>query len=138
MGALPQFAVAGDNAAFYCSRTAHEMIFNRIMAAGGGNTTTTLAGKIVPSYLGHEIRVSQVLPSGATTTYNGLVMFLFGDLRLSSTLGDRRGITVRTSVDRYIELDQIAITATERMDINNHDVGDATDAGPVVAFLGTT
>ena len=138
MGTLPQFAVAGDNAAFYCSRTAHEMIFNRIMAAGGGNTTTTLAGKIVPSYLGHEIRVSQVLPSGATTTYNGLVMFLFGDLRLSSTLGDRRGITVRTSVDRYIELDQIAITATERMDINNHDVGDATDAGPVVAFLGTT
>ncbi len=138
MGTLPQFAVAGDNAAFYCSRTAHEMIFNRLMAAGGGNTTTTLAGKIVPAYLGHEIRVSQVLPAGATTDYNALVMFLFGDLRLSSTLGDRRGITVRTSVDRYIELDQIAITATERMDINNHDVGDATDAGPIVAFIGTT
>jgi HK97 family phage major capsid protein len=51
-------------------------------------------------------------------------------------MGERRGITVKTSEERYFEYDQIAIQATERVDINVHDVGDATTAGPIVALIG--
>jgi hypothetical protein len=45
---------------------------------------------------------------------------------------------VLVSNDRYIEYDQIAIQATERYDINVHDIGDASAAGPIVAGVGNS
>ena len=62
----------------------------------------------------------------------------YGDLALASTMGDRRGIRFRLSEDRYWELDQIGVKGTERFDIINHDIGDNTTAGPVVALIGNT
>jgi HK97 family phage major capsid protein len=135
MGLIP--AYAAQNAKFYCSRVAAELVFGRLQAAGGGNTIQTLTGQTRRLYLGHEVVESQVL---ATTTgaINNTTMLLFGDLRQSSSLGDRRGIMVKTSEDRYFELDQIAIKATERFSIVNHDYGDGTNAGPIVALIGNT
>jgi HK97 family phage major capsid protein len=63
-------------------------------------------------------------------------MLYFGDLSLAARMGERRGIRVKTSDDRYFEYDQIGIQATERVDVNVHDVGDATTAGPIVALIG--
>lgn len=133
MGALPQYAA--QNAKFYCSRMAAEVVFGRIQTIGGGNTIETLSGKIRRVYLGHEIVESQILEN-STGTINNTHMLLFGDLRMSSTLGDRRGIMVKTSEDRYFDLDQIAVKATERFALVNHDFGDGTDAGPIVALIG--
>lgn len=135
MGLIPAFAA--QNAKFYCSRVAAELVFGRIQAAGGGNTIETLSGKIRRTYLGYEVVESQVLAT-STGAINNTTMLLFGDLRQSSTLGDRRGITVKTSEDRYFELDQIAIKATERVAIVNHDYGDGSNAGPIVALIGNT
>jgi HK97 family phage major capsid protein len=61
---------------------------------------------------------------------------MFGDLSLAATLGDRRQITVGLSQDRYFVEDQIGIKATQRYDINVHDLGDTSDAGPLVALYG--
>lgn len=135
MGLIP--AYAAQNAKFYCSRMAAEVIFGRIQTIGGGNTIETLSGQLRRVYLGHQIVESQVLAS-STGTINNSHMCLFGDLRMSSTLGDRRGISVKTSEDRYFELDQIAIKATERFALVNHDYGDGTNAGPIVALIGNT
>lgn len=134
---LPDYAEA--NAQFFCSRVGAELMFSRLMAAGGGNTMTDLAGRPQRTYLGYPIVVVNSMRK-VTTTLNDLVMFLFGDLALSSTLGESRAISVRVSTERYFEFDQLGIIATERIAVNNHDFGSTTagDTGPIVACIGAT
>jgi HK97 family phage major capsid protein len=79
--------------------------------------------------------MSAAMPTDPT---NGTVAALFGDFSLSTTFGDRRGITVKKTEERYIEYDQIGIQATERFCVVTHDIGDTSNAGPVVALIGTT
>jgi hypothetical protein len=50
-------------------------------------------------------------------------------------MGTRRGITVKTSEHFKFTNDQIAITGTERVDINAHSLGDNTTAGPIIALV---
>lgn len=135
MAKLPQYALM--NAKFYCSSVALALIFQRLGLAAGGNTIQTLSGKFMPAYAGYPIVVSQVLPT-STSTINGTCILLFGDLRMASTMGERRGFTIQRDPSIYFLQDQIAIRATERIDIVNHDVGDSTNAGPIVALHGTT
>ena len=135
MSALPEYARM--NAKWYCSSACYALVFQRLLAASGGNTMENLAGGAQRAFLGYPVVISQVLES-STGTINNSHMLLFGDLMLAATFGNRRGITVATSTDRYFELDQIAIRATERFDINVHDVGDSTTAGPIVALIGYT
>lgn len=135
MAVLPEYARA--NAKFYCSRACADVVFGRLAAAAGGNTIQTVQGGYGLSYLGHEIVVSQVLAS-TLSTINNTHMFLFGDLSLAATMGDRRGITVARTADRYFETDEIGIKATERVDIVIHDVGTSAVAGPMVALIGKT
>jgi HK97 family phage major capsid protein len=63
-------------------------------------------------------------------------MIAFGDLSLAATMGERRGVTVKTTQDRYLEFDQIGIRGTERFDINVHDLGNSNIAGPIVGLIG--
>jgi HK97 family phage major capsid protein len=136
MAKLPQYAKMG--AKFYCSSAFNEMVFNRIKAGAGGNNVQTLQGAPGDTYLGYPVVISQVLPAGVATDYNGLAMCFFGDLSKSSSLGDRRQVRVFPSEHRYMDLDQIGILGTERIDIVNHDVGDATNPGSIVALVGSS
>lgn len=135
MGTLPQYARM--NAKWFCSQACADIVFGRLMATAGGNTIQTLQGDYRPSYLGHEIVVSQVLNSTLTANDN-VTMLMFGDISKAATIGERRGISVSRTDDRYWELDQIGLKATERVDIVVHDVGDSSTAGPVVALIGST
>lgn len=135
MAALPDYVMSPK---FYCSKVCAELVFGRIQAGAGGNNTQTLSdGKVGRQYLGYPIEICQVLPS-ATTDLSDLPMFYFGDLSLSSTMGDRRDVRIFPSEHRYMDTDQIGIRGTARFDINNHDVGDTTtgSAGPIVAMVG--
>ena len=133
MGKLPQYARTG--AKWYCSQVAYDLVFSRLAFAAGGNTVQNINGAFGPSYYGYPIVVSQVLPT-ATTDISDTAMLLFGRLDLAATLGERRGVTIaRSNEIKFVE-DQIAIKATERIDINVHDVGDASTAGPIVALIG--
>lgn len=134
MAKLPQYAE--PMAKFYCSRTAYSLIFERLAIGAGGNTMTDVAGKYRPSYLGYPIEIVQVMNSGASTDYSNLHLLLFGDLAKAAAMGERRGITVAESGHRYFDTDQIAIKATERVDINVHSYGDTSTAGPIVCLLG--
>jgi HK97 family phage major capsid protein len=135
MAALPAYVM---NPKFYCSKAAAEILFGRLAAAAGGNTLETLSnGKVGRSWLGVPIVISQVLPS-SQGDLSDLPMLYYGDLSLSSTMGDRRDVRIFQSEHRYMDTDQIGIRGTCRFDIVNHDVGDTTTgvAGPIVALVG--
>lgn len=136
MAALPQYAKR--NAKFYCSSVCNELVFGRLKATAGGNTVQTLQGGIGDNYLGYPIVISQVLPAGAGTDYDALPMLYFGDLSRAASLGDRRMVRVFPSQHRYMELDQVGILATERIDIVCHDLGNSTTPGPIVALTGSS
>ncbi len=134
MAALPKYAER--NAKWYCSSVAWAMVFQRLIAAAGGTTMSELSGgKPQRSYLGYPVVIDQSWPT-ATSDISDTAMIGFGDLSLAATMGERRGITVKTSGERYFEFDQIGVQATERVDINVHDLGSATVAGPFVALVG--
>jgi HK97 family phage major capsid protein len=131
MAALPSYALAG--AKFFCSSQWNAQVFDNIKATAGGNTTMTLNDRPVPAYMGYPIIVSEVMPSSYTDTE---CLVLFGDLSMSSAFGARSDIEVDVSKDKYWSTDQIGVRGKERFDIINHDVGDATNAGPVVGMYG--
>lgn len=132
IGLLPRYAL--PNAKFYVSQTGFAVLFERLIATAGGNSISTLNGEIVYRYLGFPIVISQKMPL-VTTTLTGQVMMAFGDLRLAAAMGERRQVTVRRSDERYFDQDQIGLLGTERVDINVHDCGTATTAGPLVFLV---
>jgi HK97 family phage major capsid protein len=134
MAKLPKYAEG--RAKWYCSQPAWALVFQRLVAAAGGVTIGELTGgKPTRSYLGYPVIIDQTLPT-ATTDISDTMMLAFGDLSMAVTMGERRGISIQTSNERYFEYDQVAIKATERFDINVHDLGDATTAGPLVGLIG--
>lgn len=133
MGKLPLYAM--KNAKFYTSQTGFAVMFERLISAAGGNSIATLGGEIQYRYLGFPIVISQKL-SLSTSTLSGAVMLMFGDLRLAAAMGERRQVTIRRSDERYFDQDQIGILGTERVDVNVHDCGTASVAGPIVFLLG--
>ena len=135
MGKLPDYARM--NAKFFCSRQCAATVFGRLKAVAGGNNIQTLQGAIWGDYLGTPIVVSQVIESSASTI-NDVPMLYYGDLTMSSSLGERRGVRVARSDELKFLEDQIALKITERIDILHHDVGDATNPGALVALMGNT
>jgi len=134
MAALPKYAER--NAKWYCSTVAWALVFQRLIAAAGGNSISDLTGgKPTRSYLGYPVVLDQTLPT-ATSDISDTAMLFFGDLRLAATMGERRGVTIKSSEHRYIDQDQIGIFGNERVDINVHDLGDNTNAGPLIALIG--
>ena len=133
MGELPTYANA--NAKWWCSNQGYANVFARITGAAGGATLEALAGPQFRSYLGFPIVTTPKMPT-TTGDLSNLAMILFGDMRMATTFGDRRGFRMAILRERYAEFDQIGIIATERFDINAHDLGDNTTGGPIVALIG--
>lgn len=135
MGKLPAYARMG--AKWYLSQTGYDIMFSRLAATAGGNTIQSIQGGLGLSFLGYPVVISQVLES-STGDLNNKPMVLFGNLELAATMGDRRSFTVATSSDYKFAEDQIALKATQRIDIAIHDYGDTSTAGPIVALIGKT
>jgi len=138
-GLLPQYAL--KSAKWYMSQQMFLSAAGTVLAKGGGNKIEDLQQGIRsavgtnidplnPMLMGFPVAISQQLP--ISTPGSGLPMFYFGDLNKSSALGERRGVTIKRSDHRYFENDQIGLLGTERFDINNHDLGSTTAAGPLV------
>jgi HK97 family phage major capsid protein len=135
MAALPKYARA--NAKWHCSPYAKTQVFDRLALALGGMTAAMIAAGAANKYSGYPIEEWAAMPT-SNTAIPSEIMLIFGDMRMAATLGDRRGIVIKTSEDRYLEYDQIAIQATERFCVNSHDIGGAaaTSRGPVVGLYG--
>ncbi len=136
MAALPDYALRG--AKWYCSPVAWSLVFEPILAAGGGNAISDLSRQVTRSYLGYEVVVSNAMPSSTGDLANK-VMILFGNAMQSSLFGSRNDIRIALSGDRWFELDLLGVRSTERFQIlSSHGCGDNTTAGPMVALVGTT
>lgn len=133
MAVLPLYA--RRNAKWYGSQVAWDLTFLPIIQAAGGLTGEELGKGFPKRYLGYEFVTDITLPS-VQTDLSDVPMIGFGDLGLAVKMAQRRGITVMQSDQRYFELDQVGIRATERIDINVHDIGDASAAGPFVMLMG--
>jgi len=135
MAALPAYAL--KNAKFYTSASGYANVFQRLIEAAGGLTLADMVtGPIRKGYMGHEVVISQKMPTGASTDYTNEAMLLFGDMSLAVAFGERRAINAMVDNSRYMELDQTAVRVTERFHINVHDLGDGTTAGPIVGLIG--
>lgn len=131
IGKLPQFP--GIQPEWYIHKAGWAASMLRLQAAAGGNTIATLqdgAGRY--AYMGYPVNFVQCMNSTLADQANAAGICYLGDLRMATTMGNRRGIGLKVSTDRYLEFDQIGILATERYDINVHDVGDTSIAGAVV------
>jgi HK97 family phage major capsid protein len=125
VGLLPQYAQR--NARWYVSPAGYAASMQRLGLAvsggiGGGNTADNLARGMGLSFLGFPV----VLVHSLNTKLGsdpGKVKVLFGDLTLSSLYGVRREMTVKTSTERYAELDQTLLLATTRFACLTHDAG---------------
>ena len=140
LAVLPKYARRG--AKWHCSPLAKSEVFDRLMAAAGGNTNRNMAEGQPASYMGYPIAEWTAMPTAdAGAALNGKVMMIFGNMEMSSKMGVRRGITLKRLEERYAEYDQIGIRMTERFTINHHTITGATpatDRGPVVGMVGTT
>jgi HK97 family phage major capsid protein len=134
---LPAYATS--RAKWYMSNTVWGQSFLPLLTAGSGNAIVDLqTGARQLMYMGYPVQLSAAFPS---TAANSQVIAIFGDLALSSDFGDRRQTTVRMSEAAVIdststfEQDETGLIATTRFDINNHDLGTASAAGPVVGLM---
>jgi HK97 family phage major capsid protein len=128
--ALPTYV---KNPRWYCSQPFWIQVLRRIASAAGGVTWTEMAnGQRVPMYNGYPVEIDQTLPKSST---DNTVDAFFGDISLSSKMGERRGITISLSDQRYWEYDQVGIKATERVHIVHHTLGDGSTAGPIIALV---
>ncbi len=124
---LPQFP--GIMPKWYFNSAVYWQTGARLQLAAGGVTTQMVASGPELQLLGYPVVFTQTL-SGAPTT--GLVYAYFGDLAMASTKGNRRGVTIAADSSRYFEYDQTAIRSTLRYDINIHEIGTASVAGPII------
>ena len=140
MAVLPKYARRG--AMWHCSPLAKAAVFDRLLAAAGGNTNQNLAEGQPARYMGYPIAEWAAMPTAdAGAALNAVIMMVFGNMAMSSKLGMRRGITLLRLVEKYAERDQIGMRFTERFTINHHTITGktpATSRGPVVGMLGNT
>jgi HK97 family phage major capsid protein len=130
---LPEYA-DNDNTAWYCHRTFFWNTIVPLMIAAGGTTVQQIEDAPIKKFLSYPVRVSQTLPRADA---NSQIPILLGDISLSSTFGDRLGQQVKqtdTNDDDW-DNDLMSMKSIERFDINHHDVGDTTEAGPVVGLI---
>ena len=136
VGTLPEYA---DNPNTVW--VAHKVVWGimcKLMHAVGGNTAEVLAAKLTKTFMGYPVVIAQKMPK---TDANSQIAALLGDFTLAADLGDRQQTSIAISGDALVnsesmfERNQIAVRGTERIDINVHDVGDTTDAGPVVGLI---
>jgi HK97 family phage major capsid protein len=130
---LPTYASQSPTCGWYCTPQMHALAMQSLALGGNG----AMANEIVdgvrrPVFMGWPVFFNNVMRKTAAATQ---CVALFGDLKRSSHFALRRQVAVRASTDRYIEFDQTYFQATVSYDAVTSDVGDASNAGPVVALI---
>jgi HK97 family phage major capsid protein len=127
VGKLPQFP--GIQPAWYVHKAVYYASMARLQIAAGGNAVSDLGNGPVMQFLGYPVRFINTLPSTASS---GTKIAYFGDLAMAATMGTRRGVTLRADESIYFAQDALALRVTERFDINVHERGTASEAGPLL------
>ncbi len=133
LGKYPEYP--GAKPAWFCHKAVWAASMVPLQLAAGGATPLDIASGGKPTFLGYPVIFAQSRPS---TYAVSTVPVIFGDLRLSSKLGDRRGRAVQSGWENDdFTKQQFTLLATERVDIVNHTIVDPLDtakAGPVMGL----
>jgi HK97 family phage major capsid protein len=129
VGKLPTYARA--SAAFYMTPQVWSSVFLPLALGNGGATAMEVANGVAPKFMGYPVYFNDSMRTAPT---GGQVIALFGDMKMSTHYGIRKDLVISASMDRYIEYRQAYIACTARFDITTSDIGDSTNAGPVVAL----
>lgn len=125
----------GLNPKWYCHSSGFFNVMQRLALAAGGSTVENYQRGMGPSFLGYPVVFSQVLSSGVPTTdLSSTIWAFYGDLAQAVTIGMKRGITVANSEHYGFNSDSLYVRCTMRCDINVHERGTASAAGPIVAL----
>jgi HK97 family phage major capsid protein len=130
MAAVPQHSRAGAKwfvSPFFFSACMQNLDLNQ-----GGSVG--LSQGLGLTFLGSPVVLTDRLPSGADST--GVVMALYGNMANSSIYGTRAGLEIQSSDQVNFLSDQTVIRAIARVAISHHTIGDASNAGPMIALVG--
>jgi HK97 family phage major capsid protein len=139
-GLLPNYADNG-NAKWYAHRSFYFNTMLDVALKAGGVYAQEVLGSMIsgqPQFMGYPVEYVQVMPQ---TPAASQIMAIFGDLTLGSRLGDRKQTTIAIDASIGFANDQLAMRGIERLDINIHDVGNASGTasqlqpGPIVALI---
>lgn len=133
--ALPSYAYMMGGPEWYIHRAGYHASMARLMRAAGGNTADILAGGTKPMFNGFPVNFVEVMNSTLTAQTSTEGLCYFGNLKLATLFGDRRGMAIAQSADVYFTTDELAIRGTERFDVNIHDTGTASAAGGIIQLL---
>lgn len=124
---IPQFP--GIAPRWFVNSAVYWNVMARVQLAAGGNTVENIGSGPVLQFMGYPVTFAQTLPKtiAASTKFA-----YFGDLSMAATKGNRRGVSIAADASRYFEFDQTAIRSTLRYDIDIHERGTASEAGPIV------
>jgi HK97 family phage major capsid protein len=136
MAALPESVRA--NARWFMSATAKDSILTRLALAAGGNDTQTVQQGLT-RFLGYQVVTSSLLPAGASTTYNGVTIILFGDMSRTAVFGSRKGMEMVADPSIYRNYRQTYFQFVERFDCVTLGIPKSTSSiGQMVGLHGTT
>jgi HK97 family phage major capsid protein len=127
-------ASAIPRAAWFVSQVGLGNTFQRLAGASGALQMSEADGIPTATYNGFPIILCQKLPQ-STSSLTGTAMMAFGDMYAGAVLGQRRGLTIARTSDRYLDTDQIAVLVTERFDAVVHDMGDNSTAGSLAVLV---
>ena len=131
VGKLPAFA--RNRASWYVTPQVYATAMQSLALSSPGSAAEMMNGVNIQRFMGYPVMFNNSMRTAPSADKH--VVALFGDMSLSTHYGLRRNVAIRASTDRYIEFDQTYFQATCAFDIVTSDVGDATNAGPVVALV---
>ena len=137
MALLPAYADT-PNTKLYMHKSTWHAGFERLLISAGGTSGREYADgyRGQPTFLGYPVVFTQTMTNAAPEVTADGIIAVFGDLTQAASFGDRRQTTIQISDSALnaFEQDELAIRGTERFDINIHDIGDSSNAGPVVGL----
>lgn len=141
---LPSYAEEAGNVEIVCHKAFYFNVLLPLTTSLGGADRSDVEN--MPGYMfnGVPVRFAQVMPSvtPASSSVTQVAMLL-GDFRMAGMFGDRRSMQFKFTDQATVggvntwDEDQIGVKATERIDVNWHDLGDSTTAGSVVGLKQT-
>jgi HK97 family phage major capsid protein len=129
VGKLPSYV--RPTAAWYVTPQVYSTCMLPLMLEKGLSAAEIAGGVSEGRFLGYPVYFNNSMRTAPTSDQ---VIAMFGDMKMSTHFGLRSQIAVRASTDRYIEFDQTYFVASVRFDVVTSDIGDATNAGPVVSL----
>jgi HK97 family phage major capsid protein len=127
-----------NNVSILCSRQFFWQVLKPLATASGRGsineflTVKGTGGTADAQFYGFPVYFSQVMP---TATASASKVMYVGDFRAGAMFGDRKELVVTSSDQRYFDVDQTALRAIQRFDINVHGDGRGSTYGPIVGLI---